>query len=182
MGRMPKAVREEKAEKALALSCKGKTYSAISRELEVTRNTVGTLIDHALSKRDIDEDDEREKSLAHHREIIRWCWEQLETEELGRNAQNRPAYINRIQHSQGEIDRLNHVSPISSPGDVNITVNVEDARRKEEERRQKYERLHEQLNAYRVGYDEGNQGRTGDVRLDTSCPDYPPTEVSEPPS
>lgn len=109
--RLSKAEKNDLAEKALVMSIKGYPVTRISKDLEVAWNTANALIEYALEKRDIDEDAEREKSLAHHRGIIRWCWEQLEDDELGKFAQNRPAYINRIQHSQSEIDRLNNVTP-----------------------------------------------------------------------
>lgn len=72
-----------------------------------------------------------------------------------------------------------HTGLISKEGGgVNVTVNVEDARRREEERKQKYDRLHEELNAYRVGYDDGNKGSTGVVRLDSGSSDDSPTPLS----
>lgn len=120
--RLRKAEKPELAEKALAMSIKGHTITAISEELDINWKTASSLIDYALEKRDIDEDAERERSLAHHREIIRFCWEKLEDDALMAHAQNRPAYIARIQDSQSEIDRLNNVTPpLKVQQDINHT-------------------------------------------------------------
>lgn len=108
---LTKAEKAELSERALVMSIKGHPVVKIAEELGVAWNTANALVKFALKKRDIDEDAEREKSLAHHRGIIEWCWQQLEDKELGKFAQNRPAYIARIQHSQAEIDRLNNVRP-----------------------------------------------------------------------
>lgn len=121
--KLTKAVKEELSERALAMNCKGKSFTSISEELEVNWKTAKGLVRYALDKRDIDEDAERQRSLAHHREIVRWCWEQLEGEELKTNAQNRPAYIARIQHSISEIDRLNGVR--EPEGRLQVNVNVD---------------------------------------------------------
>lgn len=117
---LTKAEKAELSEKALLMSIKGHPVVKIAEELEVAWNTANALVKFALKKRDIDEDAEREKSLAHHRGIIEWCWQQLEDEELGKFAQNRPAYVARIQHSQSEIDRLNNVTPPDKQ-EVNVT-------------------------------------------------------------
>lgn len=118
---LTKAEKAELSEKALVMSIKGHPVVKIAEELEVAWNTANALVKFALKKRDIDEDAERERSLAHHRGIIEWCWQQLEDEELGKFAQNRPAYVARIQHSQAEIDRLNNVTP---PVRMEQNVNV----------------------------------------------------------
>lgn len=109
--KLTKARKEELAEQALAMNCKGKSYTAISEDLRVNWKTAKGLVRYALDKRDIDRNAERERSLAHHREVIRWCWEELDSDELKTNAQNRPAYISRIQYSISEMDRLNDVRP-----------------------------------------------------------------------
>ncbi len=123
--RLSKADKIEKAEKALAMSCKGYPVTRIAEELGVNWKTADGLVDFALEKREVDEDAERQRSLAHHREIVRWCWEQLEDEQLGKVAQNRPAYVARIQHSQSEIDRLNNVAPPLKT-ESNVNVNYRD--------------------------------------------------------
>lgn len=120
---LSKARKEELSEKALAMSCKGRSYTYISEELEVNWKTAKRLVAYALEKRDINHDEERERSLAHHREVIRWCWEQLEDEKLMAHAQNRPSYIARIQHSISEIDRLNGIRPAEN---VNLNINQPD--------------------------------------------------------
>lgn len=117
-----KAEKAELAEKALAMSVKGKPVTAIADELNVQWKTANNLVDFALKSRDINEDEEREKSLAHHRAIIIYCWDKLEDEKLMAHAQNRPAYIARIQASQAEIDRLNNVTPpLKVQQDINHT-------------------------------------------------------------
>jgi hypothetical protein len=109
------------SEQALAMSVKGHPTTKIAEELECRWETADKLITFALEKRDINEDEEREKSLAHHRAIITWCWEQLESPELAKNAQNRPAYVARAQASQSEIDRLNNVTPpLKTQQEVNV--------------------------------------------------------------
>lgn len=119
--RLSKAHKDELSERALAMSCKGIPVTRIARELHVNWKTADGLVDFALAKRDVDEDAERQRSLAHHREIVRWCWEQLEDEDLGKVAQNRPAYVARIQHSQSEMDRLNNVAPpLKTESNVNF--------------------------------------------------------------
>lgn len=121
--RLSKAQKEELSEQALAMSCKGRPVTEIAKELDVNWKTANGLVDFALAKRDVDEDAERQRSLAHHREIVKWCWEQLEDEALGKVAQNRPAYVARIQHSQSEIDRLNNVTPpLKTEQKVDVTV------------------------------------------------------------
>lgn len=121
--KLTRAVKEELSEQALAMSCKGRPFTEIAQELEVNWKTAKGLVEYALDKRDIDEDAERQRSLAHHREILRWCWGQLEGQALKTNAQNRPAYIGRIQHSLSEIDRLNGLRSSDGSG-VNVNVNV----------------------------------------------------------
>lgn len=148
--RLRKAEKQELAEKALAMSVKGKTVTAISQELDVNWKTASSLIDCALAKRDIIRDVERERSIGHHREIIRFCWEKLEDEELMAHAQNRPAYIARIQASQEEIDRLNDVTPpLRTEHREDVNLNYRDYTRETD-----YGSLFADLEAYLDGQDE----------------------------
>ncbi len=120
--RLTEARKDELAPEVLTMSVKGISNVKIAAKLKINRKTVPGLLKRALEYHEVNEDEEREKSLAHHRGIIKWCWEQLESEDLGNNAQNRPAYIARIQASQSEIDRLNNVTPpLKTESKVDVT-------------------------------------------------------------
>ncbi|WP_273843903.1 hypothetical protein [Rubrobacter calidifluminis] len=148
--RLAKAQRIEYARKAAELSAKGWMSKDIAVELGVSAATVQRLIDYAY---ELERDrwvNGKEEAIAQYRAIIDEAWKRLRT--LDSRSLNVSGLLNSIRAAQERIDRLQgNEAPIKTHNEHhNYTHKSED------ERKERYERLFAELDAYRLGVDDAD--------------------------
>jgi orotate phosphoribosyltransferase-like protein len=119
MGRMTKGEREEK------ISVKGKSYTDIAEDLDVSRPTATKLVEDALAvgaeHRSVEK--EREKAIATYRAVIDEGWSRLGKLKDARSY-NVSGLLNSIKAAQESIDNLSGAKAPAKIQHVNDTYEI----------------------------------------------------------
>ncbi len=119
---MTKAVREEKMAQAVELSARGKPYTVIAEELEVSWPTAKKLVEDELARRGEHRGPEREQAIANYQAIISEGWDRMDR--LKDTSQNVTGVLNAIRAAQERIDKLTGAEAPLKYQDVTDTYEI----------------------------------------------------------
>lgn len=109
------ADRQDKRDKATRLSVMGVSYTEIGKRLEISRQLTATLVKEELASRAEHNDQGRETSKAHYREIIRSAWQSFH--KVNDASLNKSGHLNVAIRAQERIDRI---EGNESPKELNV--------------------------------------------------------------
>lgn len=154
--RLTAAEREEKGARAYELSARSWSNQAIADEVEVNRNTVSRLLREERKRRQDAREHAAEDSVATYEAVKRHAWERLAAPELKASSYSVSGLLNNIIAAQKNIDGVLGLDTGDAAGTtVNVGVNVRVP--DQEERREQFASLHEQIQAYRQGHDDASR-------------------------
>jgi hypothetical protein len=165
------ADRQNKRDQATRLSVMGISYTEIGKQLGMSRQLTATLVKEELAGRAEHNDQKRESSKAHYREIIRSAWQSYH--KVSDKSLNKSGHLNVAIRAQERIDKIDgndapkkneHTGPDGGP--------IEHSHQAEE-RDERFERLYAELNSFGTSEDDGDGGGGGGLSMDSHCADPP---------
>lgn len=103
-GRLTKAEREEKADRAVVLSARGWSYREIADEMGHSKDTIGKWIKDEYSRRSEHRENDKEEAIAVYKEVIRAAWKRFKN--TGNTSLNSSGFLNTIKSAQDSINKI----------------------------------------------------------------------------
>jgi hypothetical protein len=120
------AERRKLAEQAVNLDVRGASFTEIGKQLGISRQLSSTLVYEELARSAEHRDQDKERAIAHYKQIIRTTWTKLH--DLGNRSPNAlVGLLNTNINAQARIDRLTGAeAPRRGSLDINLIDPVSD--------------------------------------------------------